>query len=94
MGFPKCHMIKSGNRIVELVIVPKKGEWQQMTRVLENTIIKTNSDFDEADNIYDTDQSAFGYMSPGSQSQNLTFESMEDVSEEDIKKFKDLIEKS
>jgi hypothetical protein len=93
MGFPKCHMLKSDKRVIELVIVPKKGEWEKITRIVGDPISKTNKDFDEADNIYDTKESAVGYMSPNSQSESLTFESMEDVSEEDIKKFKDLIEK-
>lgn len=84
-------MLKTDKRIIELVVVSQKGKWEKITRIVGDPIVKTNKDYRDADDIYDTDKSAVGYMSPGSQSGDMSFESMEDVSEEDIKKLKDEI---
>ena len=90
MGFPKCHVLRSKKSIVEMVVVPKAGQWEKITNIVGDPVTETNKDYKGADDMYDSKQSAYSFMTPGSQS-DLSFESMEDVSEEDIKKLKDEI---
>ena len=86
MGFPICHMVKYGNDIHELVVVPSKDTWTRYRKYGDYVMTETSDDYDEMDDAFNTAKSAIGYMSVGSQSE-AELSTVEDVSDDDIKSF-------
>jgi hypothetical protein len=87
MGFPKCHVLRCDGEISCLVVVTTAGEWEKIDRFTIPTTVETSDDYNEdAKGIYDTAQSAVGFLTWSSQSTaDWKFESFEDLSDKDIR---------
>ena len=86
MGFPKCHVLRCDGEISRLIIVTSTGVWEEIDRFNATPTVQTSRDYNEdSRNIYDTAQSAVGFLTWSSQSTaDWRFESFEDLSDEDV----------
>ncbi len=86
MGYPICHTVKDteNDRVVRLVVVPEKGKFTHMTNYGGFFSEDTQDDYDD-EGMFDTENSAIGYLavpSQGGTEYEVSF--MEDVAEKTI----------